>query len=96
MPVSASALIENGELLIVSSTMSAAAVDELIASNENRSRGKSIASGLALIILLIAAVTYGGAASGKVADVNSVVNASVVIFIVAFLASMTCVALSEY
>lgn len=91
-------LLQNGELLLVAASLSAAAIGELIGSGPNRRLAKIVSGGGAVLVLCMASFFFAIVASttnNENADVSFVAWTSVVFFVCAIFAGGSCLSLAE-
>jgi len=98
-PLSLLTILSNGELLLISAAIAAAAAGELFASGQNYIKAKLFAGGGCVIVLILASFLFAdisvAIASGEKISQEAVSTNSIVIFILTVVASGSCVALSE-
>ena len=93
------ALTSQGELLLITAGLCAAGVGSLIGSGEDLKKAKIVSGGLSIVILLLSAIVFSFISNPGVLtvkpDTNVVLQASIWIYICAFLSSGACAYLSE-
>lgn len=92
-------LLSNGELLLITASMTATAIGEIILSGRNKALMKISACFGCVICLLISALYFAFVssltASAKTFDPMIVSWVSIGLYIIAFISSTACVVLSE-
>jgi hypothetical protein len=93
------AIVGNGELLIVVAAMCAAAVGELLGSPESLRRSKIAAGGASVILLMLSSLYYAdvaaASATGAHIDAELVAISSMAFYFVGLICCASCVVLSE-
>lgn len=90
-------LLSNGELLLVSTAISADATGRLIGGGKHERLLKQFAAGGSLLVLLLSSLLFAAISSssaGTFAE-DKIANISVFVFLVTLIASGSCVVLSE-
>lgn len=99
LPFNVQSLVSQGELLIVAAGICAAATAELFASSPRWREAKLIAGGATVAILLFSAIYFASIVTARQSDVpldaRTIYEASLYIFVSAFISSGACVALSK-
>lgn len=92
-------ICSNGELLIISAAISAAAIGELFSSNYPHQIPKYLAGGGCVISLCVASLMFayiaGAAKSNVTLEGQVILNSSLIMFIFAILSSGSCIAIAE-
>ena len=86
-------LLQHGELLLIAAALSAAATGELIGSGDNLLKGKLVAGGVSLLIVVFSAIYFASISASVVAQStldNSVIGASSLIIYISSLVSGGC------
>ena len=93
------ALLAQGELLLITAGLCAAGVGGLMGSDNTLKKAKIISGGLSVIVLLLSALIFSLISNPGILstppDTEVVMNASIVIYICAFLSSGACAYLAE-
>lgn len=94
-----SAVLRNGELLLVTSIMCATALGEIIGTQEKYPIAKIVAGGLTAAIMMLAIMLFVNISEvrlnhGKISDV-SIMSRSLIAFCFGIITCTSCVALSE-
>ncbi|MEM6635548.1 MAG: hypothetical protein AAF667_06615 [Pseudomonadota bacterium] len=93
------AVIGNGELLIISTSMCAAAVGELFGAGQKYKYVQVILGGLAVLLLMLSALNFADIAAVRAAGSNVVSevlrSTSIVIFLASVVVSCGCIVVSE-
>ncbi|HUF08553.1 MAG TPA: hypothetical protein VMO47_04475, partial [Rhodothermales bacterium] len=88
-------ILSNGELLLVTVALTAGGIGEVVSSGNKLGATKLLAAGGCVIILVLSAAWFGqisaSLTNGVAFDRSIVASGSLIIFVVAFAASLTCV-----
>lgn len=98
--ISFATLLGRGEILLICAVISAAAVGEIIASGKNWKTHKLISGGGCLLILVLSSAWFADVSialnnKSEYISLDNVATGSLIMFIFAISASLSCVVLSE-
>jgi hypothetical protein len=92
-------LLSQGELLLITAALCAAAIGELLGSDDKQKNWKIISGGASLMILIFSALIFSVISNQSLfstsPDIDAVKVASLIVYFCAFVSSGACVYLSE-
>ena len=94
-PATLQVITARGELLLISTTIAAAAVGEVIAGGQDRATQKLLAGGSCMLAVLLSSLFFAAIQARHDPDPASVLSTSICLFAYTLLASGSCVYLAH-